>query len=79
MILEERLIDYLTTDELSQVALDSRYLEQFIKKYNVTLLLIDQNTENPEKTELMYFFDDNLGGYTIKAIQNSLDGKVYYL
>jgi hypothetical protein len=78
-MISKKIINLLITDQLAQVALDFCYLEQFVDKYHVELIAIHKNNEGPNKSELMYFFDDNLGGYNIKGIKNSLDGKVYYL
>mgnify|MGYP003997499579 FL=1 len=79
MILSEELIDPLTVEQLSSLAFNLSDLEQFVAKFDVRLLAIDTWNENPSQQELVYFFNDNLGGYTIKAIKNSLGGKVYYL
>ena len=48
------------------------YVEKFCKTKNTKLLEIDVTTEN-HNHEPIYFFSDNLGGYTIKGIKESLD------
>lgn len=50
-------------------------LERFCKKYRVTLKRIEASLENPTNPpglEPLYIFSDNLGGYTFKAIRDSL-------
>lgn len=71
--------NYLQDEELiglvgalvAQEERDRRYLEVFCQKFRTRLLRIDHTNEN-ERSELMYFFDDNLGGYTIGGIINGL-------
>ena len=76
---QKELTGHLTSKQLALFEENQPFLEDFVAKYKVTLLAVEESTENPDKEELMYFFNDNLGGYDIKAIKNSLDGKVYYL
>lgn len=73
------LVEQLTIGQLAQFSDDKPWLRQFVTKYEAILLDVEPNTENPGSEELVYFFDDSLGGYTIKAIKNSSGGKVYYL
>ena len=46
-------------------------IAQFCKRYAVTIVGLDQTYENGYD-EPMYYFSDNLGGYTLEGIQNSL-------
>lgn len=47
------------------------YIEAFCRKTNLRLTQIDCTSENG-RVELMYVFNDNLGGYTLDAIIGSL-------
>jgi len=76
---QQELTGHLSRGQLTLFEEDLPFLEDFVAKHNLTLLTVEENTEDPHKEELMYFFNDRLGGYTIKAIKNSLDRKVYYL
>lgn len=73
------LIEQLTLEQLALFEEDQPWLKRFVVKTDTILLAIEPSTEDPNTKGLMYFFDDNLGGYTIKGIKNSLGGKVYYL
>ena len=66
--LQHELTGHLSEKQLALFEEDKSFLEDFVAKHNVTLLSIEENTEVPDKEELMYFFDDNLGGYNIKAV-----------
>ena len=55
---------------------DSKLVENFCEKYAAKLVSIELTTENttPEAIiyEPMYYFDNNLGGYTWKGLEDSL-------
>jgi hypothetical protein len=59
--------EYLT----EQLIKNKSLLEGFCKKYKVELTGTNFTDEN-EFLEPMYYFTDNLGGYTIKGLENSL-------
>ncbi len=61
-----------TEEELiAQEERDRRYLVAFCQRSGTRLVRIDYSSEN-ERNELMYYFDDNLGGYTIGGLIRSL-------
>ncbi len=69
--------DYMYVGEdqelfLEQFSRDEPELEDFCQKYSVDLVRVDTTFEN-ERLELMYFFTDERGGYTIKGVKGSLD------
>jgi len=47
------------------------YIKAFCKRSNTRLIEINQSFENGTP-ELLYVFDDNLGGYTLAGIIGSL-------
>lgn len=47
-------------------------VEKFLKLSDLELLAVDYTYEFG-KYELMYYFSDNLGGYTIQGIRDSID------
>lgn len=51
---------------------DQLYLGVFCRKYNVELVTFSLNVEDFPPQGLMYFFSDNLGGYSIKGIKESI-------
>ena len=54
------------------------YLDKFEQEFNTSLLEVIEHCERPTDPlliELHYVFDDNFGGYTIDAIQKSLEEK----
>ncbi len=73
---QQDLTEHLTVKQLALFEEDLPLLEDFVARYNVSLLSVEESTENPPLRKLMYFFDDNLGGYTVKGIRDSLDEKV---
>ncbi len=52
--------------------LDLGVLEEFCEKFNVKFVHAEMTFENGV-LEPMYFFSDNLGGYTIGGIRGSLE------
>ncbi len=52
---------------------DSPYVEAFCRSQGVSLWRVDENTEDFPPQGLMYYFTDDLGGYTINAIKGSLE------
>lgn len=51
---------------------DRLYLSAFCRKYNVELVTFLPNSEDFPPQGLLYFFSDDLGGYSIKGIKESL-------
>jgi hypothetical protein len=47
------------------------YVDSYCSRYNLRLLEVRETFEN-NRYEPMYFFDDNLGGYTLEGIIGSL-------
>ena len=48
------------------------YIEKFCQKYNLGLTSISKTKENGN-LEPIFYFTDNLGGYTIEGIRCSLE------
>ncbi len=64
----------LTDDLMKQEISGRKDVERFCKEYKVKLLSQGITDEfQPGIFEPIYFFSDNLGGYTIKGIRNSLE------
>lgn len=63
--LENSYLEDLTESE-------QRDITQFCEMYHIDLIAYNWTDEN-EKREKMYFFNDNLGGYTIDAVRKSLE------
>lgn len=61
-------IKYLDQDKLN--------LQAFCEKYNARVVDIVPNTENFPARGLLYVFDNQLGGFSIEGIINSLEEKV---
>ncbi len=57
---------------------DKKFLNEFCRKYNLSLTKLT-TTDEAGKLENMYFFNDNLGGYTLDGIKKSLDLNLIYL
>lgn len=55
---------------------DAWYLEIFCQKYRAQVIDISPNTEECPTRGLIYVFDNQLGGFSIKGIKNSLEEKV---
>ncbi len=74
-VIKEQIED-LQDDLRFKCLYDSKLVEDFCRKYEKNLVRIDFTTENttPDAIiiEPMYYFDDNLGGYTGAGIINSL-------
>jgi len=64
--------DFGLASLVRQEAQNREDIGRFCNKFKIRLLKIDYTTEN-DRLELMYFFNDNLGGYTIEAIRGSLE------
>ncbi len=56
---------------------DKKFLNEFCSKYNLYLTKLT-TTDESGKLENMYFFNDNLGGYTLDGIKKSLDLSLIY-
>lgn len=63
-------------DIMITVEEDHYYVEAFCQKYNVQVVDIFPNTEKSPALGLMYVFDNQLGGFSIEGIKNSLEDKV---
>lgn len=50
---------------------DKDFLNKFCKKYDLSLIKVITTYETG-KSENMYFFNDNFGGYTLDGIKKSL-------
>lgn len=68
-ITDGRLYGKLYLDQLKR---DKPFLELFSLKYKAALTNIGLAEESFPKVELLYLFDDGLGGYTIEGIRRSL-------
>ncbi len=67
-------LTYLNLNEFLRVLQeDMPYLVGFIEKYDVSLTNIIDHCETPGIPQVHYVFNDNLGGYTIDAIKESLN------
>ncbi len=51
---------------------DRPFVEQFCSLYAIELVDFSVNSEEFPPQGLMYYFSDNLGGYTVNAIKGSL-------
>lgn len=66
-------------DELDEIAIleqDRLYVETFCQKYKTQVVGISLNTEDFPPQGLMYVFDNQLGGFSIEGIKNSLEDKI---
>lgn len=69
----EAFVMYFSPEEVRQILQqDHPFLEEFCQKYNVELVTLSPNLEDFPPEGLMYFFTDNLGGYSIKGIKADL-------
>ncbi len=66
----------MTADYIKYLKQDRFYLQVFCRKYNVTVVDVVPNTEDFPPRGLLYIFDNQLGGFTIEGIKNSLEEKV---
>ena len=60
-------------DILTIVEIDHYYVEAFCHKYGTKIVDILPNTEDFPPRGLMYVFDNQLGGFSIEGIKNSLE------
>lgn len=79
-VIKENIDEIPDADDFKSKCLnDSKLIEDFCEMYKVKLVSIDFTAENttPEATvfEPMYYFDDNLGGYTKEGLESSLTEK----
>jgi hypothetical protein len=51
---------------------DEPFVFEFCRVYHTRLLRVDTTTENGAE-EPVYIFSDNLGGYTIEGVKESLE------
>lgn len=56
------------------ISKDRPYVEAFCLRTSEELIDFIWNEEDFPSQGLTYFFSDNLGGYSIKGIKNTLDG-----
>tara|TARA_Y100000034_G_C6593361_1_gene257840 strand:- start:269 stop:505 length:237 start_codon:yes stop_codon:yes gene_type:complete len=68
--LDELLNSYNLRNNLAE---DKIYVDAFCQNENIKMIDYDVSFENYPAIELIYFFTDNLGGYNIKGIKNSLE------
>ena len=61
-------------DELVAIVLSGElaYLDFFCNKYGLELIDIQPNTESSPPQGLMYYFNNDLGGYSMEGIKKSL-------
>lgn len=55
---------------------DRLYVEVFCQQYRAQVVEIFPNTEEYPPRGLMYVFDNQLGGFSINGIKNSLEDKI---
>jgi len=63
-------IKYLTLEE--QLERDALFIYKFLKINDLKLVKVGKEY-NGKFYEALYFFNDNLGGYNIETIKDSLD------
>ncbi|MDO8510756.1 MAG: hypothetical protein Q7S55_01175 [Nanoarchaeota archaeon] len=63
-------------DFLMYLDTDSLYLEAFCHKYQSQVIDIFPNTEDFPPQGLTYVFDNQLGGFSIEGIKNSLESSL---
>ena len=66
----------MAADYIKYLGQDRVYLRAFCEKYNVRVIDVVPNTEDFPPRGLLYIFDNQLGGFTIEGIKNSLEEKV---
>ena len=55
---------------------DQLYIEAFCQRYKASVVDIFPNTEDFPVQGLMYVFDNQLGGFSLQGIKNSLEDKI---
>ena len=63
-------------DEIAIFEQDRLYVEGFCQRYKTRVVDIFPNTEDFPPRGLMYVFDNQLGGFSIEGIKNSLEDKI---
>lgn len=64
---------------VSKILEDKRCVDQFCKRYKARVVSISLNTEDFPPQGLLYVFNNQLGGFSLEGIKNSLEdleGKV---
>ncbi|MDP3698460.1 MAG: hypothetical protein Q8R47_02640 [Nanoarchaeota archaeon] len=61
---------------VSLVLEDKLYVNPFCKKYKARVISISLNTEDFPPQGLLYVFNNQLGGFSIEGIKNSLEDKI---
>lgn len=69
----EELTKNLTPEQKEQLEEDAPYIIKFEGEYGAVIVDIQENNEHHPPKGLMYYFDDNLGGYSIEGIKESLE------
>lgn len=62
----------INKDELNRFKNNEKFVNEFCKKYDLSLTKVTTTYET-EKPKNMYFFNDGLGGYTLDGIKKSLN------
>ncbi len=60
-------------DEIAFIKQDCLYVGAFCQKYGARVVGIFPNNEDFPPQGLMYVFDNQLGGFSIEGIKNSLE------
>jgi len=55
---------------------DQLYVEAFCQKYDTQMIDVFPNNEDFPPQGLMYVFNNQLGGFSIEGIKNSLEDKL---
>lgn len=66
----------MAADLIKYLNKDGFFLQAFCEKYDARVVDIVPNTENFPARGLLYVFDNQLGGFSIEGIKNSLTEKV---
>ena len=61
---------------ISKMLGDQLYIEVFCQKYGAVVVEVVPNTEERPPQGLIYVFDNQEGGFSIRAIKSSLDEKI---
>ena len=73
LVLEDlELLEVMAVPILVHLVQDRPLIDAYSGKYGVSLAEIDINREEESPQGLMYFFSDNLGGYTREGLERSL-------
>ena len=73
LVLEDlALLEVMAVPILVHLVQDRPLIDAYSGKYGVSLAEIDINREEESPQGLMYFFSDNLGGYTREGLERSL-------